>query len=103
VLGDMLELGPASPQLHAELSEPLAEAGVDLVFTVGQDMRALHEALPQRRRGGHAATAREMAELVARRLAPGDVVTVKGSFGSRMGDVVKHLLAVQTATCTVKG
>ena len=53
----MLELGatrrastPSSP------SRSLA-AGVDLVFTVGAEMRALYDALPQHVRGGHAATA----------------------------------------------
>ena len=44
-----------------------------------------------------------MAEIVAARLRAGDVVTVKGSFGSRMGDIVKHLLADASALCSVKG
>ena len=76
---------------------------VDLVFTVGRDMRALFEALPQERRGGHAATAEEMAETLAQRLRPGDVVTVKGSFGSGMRAVVARLLAGEAAVCAVKG
>jgi UDP-N-acetylmuramoyl-tripeptide--D-alanyl-D-alanine ligase len=103
VLGDMLELGDDSARLHAALAEPLVEARVDLVFTVGREMRALHDSLPVERRGAHAATAAEMAEVVAERLRPGDVITVKGSFGSRMGEVVKHLLAHDSAPCTVKG
>ncbi|HXP31035.1 MAG TPA: UDP-N-acetylmuramoylalanyl-D-glutamyl-2,6-diaminopimelate--D-alanyl-D-alanine ligase [Stellaceae bacterium] len=103
VLGDMLELGAASPLLHAELVDPLSEATVDLVFTVGRDMRTLYEALPQERRGGHAATAEEMAETLAQRLRPGDVVTVKGSFGSGMRAVVARLLAGEAAVCPVKG
>ncbi len=79
VLGDMLELGADARRLHAELAGPIAEAHVDLVFTVGHDMRALYDALPKARRGGHTATAAEMAELLPTRLNAGDVVTVKGS------------------------
>ncbi len=91
VLGDMLELGADAANLHAELAGPLHDADVDLVFTVGASMRALHEALPTRRRGGHAATATEIAETVASRLRRGDVVMVKGSYGSRMRDVIARL------------
>jgi len=93
VLGDMLELGADAARLHADLAGPLQEAGVDLVFTVGETMRALHDALPARRRGGHAATAAEMGETVARRLKAGDVVMVKGSYGSRMREVIARLSA----------
>ncbi len=91
VLGDMLELGAEAARLHAELAAPLRDAKVDLVFTVGDAMRALHDALPARRRGGHAATAAEIAETVARRLRRGDIVMVKGSYGTRMRDVVARL------------
>jgi phospho-N-acetylmuramoyl-pentapeptide-transferase len=42
-------------------------------------------------RGGHAAAAAEMAEIVAKKLKAGDAVMVKGSFGSRMRDVVARL------------
>jgi UDP-N-acetylmuramoyl-tripeptide--D-alanyl-D-alanine ligase len=93
VLGDMLELGDQSARLHADLAAPLTEAGVDLVFTAGDAMRALDVALPTRRRGAHAATAAELAPTVAQALKPGDAVMVKGSHGSRMRDVVARLTA----------
>jgi UDP-N-acetylmuramoyl-tripeptide--D-alanyl-D-alanine ligase len=97
VLGDMLELGPDSGRLHAELAVPLADAKIALVYTVGSDMLRLHEALPEKMRGEHRATASEMADLIAAALRPGDVVTVKGSLGSRMAVIVKRLLADATA------
>jgi len=103
VLGDMLELGDEASRLHTELAQPLAEAGVALVFTVGANMRALYDALPKKMRGGHAGTSAEMAEKVARLARPGDVIAVKGSFGSRMAEVVKRLLAVQPAVDALKG
>jgi UDP-N-acetylmuramoyl-tripeptide--D-alanyl-D-alanine ligase len=98
VLGDMLELGPESGRLHAELAAPLAEAKVTLVYTVGSDMLRLHEALPRPMRGEHRATSSEMADLIASALRPGDVVTVKGSLGSRMAVIVKRLLADASAS-----
>jgi UDP-N-acetylmuramoyl-tripeptide--D-alanyl-D-alanine ligase len=98
----MLELGARAAQLHADLAVPLTEAGVDLVFTVGEHMRALRDALPQARRGGEAVTAAAMAELLPVRLRAGDVITVKGSYGSRMREVVARLLVGQAA-CAVKG
>jgi len=103
VLGDMLELGDDARRLHAELAQPIIEEGIALFFTAGPTMRALYDALPKRMRGGHAASAAEMAEIVARRLRPGDVVTVKGSHGSRMMEVVQRLLAGQSAPAPVKG
>jgi UDP-N-acetylmuramoyl-tripeptide--D-alanyl-D-alanine ligase len=91
ILGDMLELGEGSAALHAALAEPLREAGIDLVFTVGPEMAALDAALPARNRGGHEANAAAMADSVAAKLRPGDVVTIKGSHGIRMDTIVARL------------
>jgi UDP-N-acetylmuramoyl-tripeptide--D-alanyl-D-alanine ligase len=91
VLGDMLELGASAPALHAALTEPLARAAVDLVFTAGERMRHLHEALPASRRGGWAADSRSLAPLVVEALEPGDVVLVKGSLGSAMRHVIQAI------------
>jgi UDP-N-acetylmuramoyl-tripeptide--D-alanyl-D-alanine ligase len=94
VLGNMLELGADSARLHAELADPLVKARIARVYTVGDDMARLHAALPARLRGEHRATSSEMAEIIAAALRPGDVVTVKGSLGSRMAIIVKRLLAL---------
>jgi UDP-N-acetylmuramoyl-tripeptide--D-alanyl-D-alanine ligase len=92
-LGDMLELGPRGRELHAALAADLAAAGVDLVFTAGPQMRALHEQLPPAMRGAHAASAGELIAPLHQALRGGDVLLVKGSNGSRMGKVVEALLA----------
>jgi UDP-N-acetylmuramoyl-tripeptide--D-alanyl-D-alanine ligase len=88
VLGDMLELGPTSQQLHAAIAEAVAASRIDLVFTVGPLMKALHDALPAQKRGAWAPSSAEIEPLVLDRARAGDVVMVKGSFGSRMGPVV---------------
>ena len=103
VLGDMLEMGDDAPAIHAALAEPLAEAGIDLVFTVGAAMAALDRALPKATRGGHESDAVAMAARVAAALRPGDVVSVKGSRGVRMDKIVSRLTAIPAPPLAAKG
>jgi len=91
VLGDMRELGDRAEAEHRALAGPIIEAGVDAVFTCGTLMRALHEALPARLAAAHAADSAALAPLVRAAIAPGDVVLVKGSLGSRMGPLAAAL------------
>jgi len=93
VLGDMLELGPAGPDLHRGLKTPIEAAGIDLVFGCGFLIQHLIEALPAARRGAWAPDAAGLAPIVQAALRPGDIVTVKGSLGSRMADILKPLLS----------
>jgi UDP-N-acetylmuramoyl-tripeptide--D-alanyl-D-alanine ligase len=79
VLGDMLELGPAEREFHARLGEQAAEAGVDVLVTVGPLAASIAD-----RFGGEThsvADAGEAAVVVPELLAPGDVVLVKASRG----------------------
>ena len=93
VLGDMAELGPRSPELHAALAAAVVEAEVARVFTCGVFMRELRAALPVERRAAHAASAAELLPALRRELRPGDVVLVKGSLASGMGRIVDALQA----------
>lgn len=98
VLGDMLEMGEHSEEMHAHLAEPLKDAGIDLVFCCGPAMAALHKALPEKLRGTHAADSKALAPAVAAAVRPGDALLVKGSLGSRMAVVVEALLALGSDT-----
>ena len=91
VLGDMLELGAASADMHRGLAEPIAAARVDLVFCCGSEMRALHEALPQARRGAWTPDSTSLTPYLLEALRAGDTIMIKGSLGSRMGPVVEAL------------
>jgi len=93
-LTDMLELGPKAAAFHADLAQPLDAAKVDLVFAAGPLMKSLWDALPATRRGGYAETAAELSPLVVRAAEPGDVVMVKGSNGSKAGQVAQALAAL---------
>ncbi|MFN3670585.1 MAG: UDP-N-acetylmuramoylalanyl-D-glutamyl-2,6-diaminopimelate--D-alanyl-D-alanine ligase [Bosea sp. (in: a-proteobacteria)] len=93
VLGDMLELGPTGPELHKGLMEAVTANGVDKVFACGPLMRGLYDSLPSPLRGAYAGHASGLEPLVLDAIRAGDVITVKGSLGSRMGPIVKAIVA----------
>jgi len=95
VLTDMLELGEQSRDLHEGLAGPIDAAGLDLVHAAGPEMRWLSDALPVSRRGVWRATAAELAAEAALLVAPGDIVMVKGSNGSKASLVAKALEDLQ--------
>jgi UDP-N-acetylmuramoyl-tripeptide--D-alanyl-D-alanine ligase len=97
VLGDMRELGPTAPDLHAALAEPIAQAGVDRVYTAGPLSDHLHRRLGPEVGVRHAATSRDLISALLADLRAGDVVTVKGSLGSDMAPIVEALRAASAS------
>ncbi|WP_306047381.1 UDP-N-acetylmuramoyl-tripeptide--D-alanyl-D-alanine ligase [Nioella sp. MMSF_3534] len=91
VLGDMLELGPTGPDLHAGLATLPALDKIDVVCTSGPLMAHLDAALPAAKRGPHTETAEEMARLLPGLLWPGDIVLIKSSKGSKLSLAVDGL------------
>jgi UDP-N-acetylmuramoyl-tripeptide--D-alanyl-D-alanine ligase len=102
-LTDMLELGPEAQAFHAGLAGPLEAASIDLVFCAGPLMKSLWDALPPTRRGGYAETAAALAPQLAQAVEAGDVVMVKGSNGSKAGQVAQALLALGAPTAGEAG
>lgn len=88
VFGDMLELGPDAPAIHRDLAPAFIAAEIDLVFACGPLTRHLYDALPAAMQGAHAPDSAALAPIVAAALRPGDAVTVKGSLGSKMAQIV---------------
>jgi UDP-N-acetylmuramoyl-tripeptide--D-alanyl-D-alanine ligase len=91
VLGDMLELGAAGAELHASLNDAIKTHQVDLVYCCGPLMRNLWDALSTGKRGGYADNAASLEAQVVTAIRAGDVITVKGSFGSKMKTIVTAL------------
>ncbi|MCP4395000.1 MAG: UDP-N-acetylmuramoyl-L-alanyl-D-glutamate--2,6-diaminopimelate ligase [Alphaproteobacteria bacterium] len=92
VMGDMLELGEKSVEMHVELKDKIAECGVDKVYTAGSNMKELFNALPSDIQGACADNSTELKHTVIEGLRAGDVVLIKGSSGSKMGLIVDALV-----------
>jgi UDP-N-acetylmuramoyl-tripeptide--D-alanyl-D-alanine ligase len=85
VAGEMLELGQAAGDLHAECGKIAADAGINIVVGVRGNARYIAEAAAQ---GGAEAvfveTPEAAGEWLREHLAPGDAVLLKGSRGVRL-------------------
>lgn len=94
-IGDMLELGQASKELHYRLGEDAVGMGAELIFVVGD---FADEVAKGARSAGFADSqiiecenADELAHELEKELKAGDVLLVKGSRGMRMERVVEYL------------
>ncbi len=94
VLGDMLELGPTSAAEHAALAADVARNGVEIVITAGPNMASLAKALPKNIASHHGANSDAIRDVILDLVRPGDVVMVKGSYGSKMIPIAEALQAL---------
>lgn len=97
VLGHMAELGPASESEHRMLGMRAAEAGVDLLVTVGEMSRdtargAIEAGIAQTQMQ-HFTDSKEAGRWLDAQVQKGDIVLVKGSQSARMERVVKDVMA----------
>ncbi len=92
VLGDMLELGEQSEQLHAGIAELVVGTGISHVLLGGAHMKALAEVLPSDIAVVHRDEADDLARLLIETVQPGDVVMVKSSKGIGFSRIVEALL-----------
>ncbi len=92
VLGDMLELGERSMELHREAGVYCGKAGVDGIFTLGRETVELNRAAAEQRKAApdisHFIDAETLARYLNDFLEEGDGVLVKGSRGMQMENVI---------------
>ncbi|HHZ08332.1 MAG TPA: UDP-N-acetylmuramoylalanyl-D-glutamyl-2,6-diaminopimelate--D-alanyl-D-alanine ligase [Rhizobiales bacterium] len=93
VLGDMLELGSHSAELHAALAEPVKKSGADLVLLAGTEMKALADALPKGLAAEYRADAESLKAVLLDAVRPGDAVMIKSSKGIGFSRLVDALIA----------
>lgn len=101
VLGDMLELGEASRDMHKGIGKLAAEMELDQLWCLGP--RAKDIALAAKAAGMGKARIRhfldksELESQLLETLLEGDTVLVKASHGLRLDTLVKRLASAQTA------
>jgi UDP-N-acetylmuramoyl-tripeptide--D-alanyl-D-alanine ligase len=96
ILGDMKELGAQSADLHKDLAGPLRKAGVRVVWTVGDEIAVLKQALDKMSATMdiahmHFDSADDILASVRTMIRNGDCVLIKGSNSMGLGKVVTAL------------
>ena len=98
LLGDMLELGENSPQLHREVGEYLAKSGANVLLTYGE--RAKEIAIAAEKRGMKAEnifvnpkekTPEISGEMLIHVLNKGDIVLFKASRSIAAEEIIEYL------------
>lgn len=101
VVGDMLELGDASEDLHREAGVFCGRAKVDGILTIGRSTVELSRAAAGQRKSAehitHFLEIEQLARHLNELLGPGDAVLVKGSRGMRMEKVMEAVEASRGA------
>jgi UDP-N-acetylmuramyl pentapeptide synthase len=95
VLGEMLELGDASKELHTRLAEVVAAHSIDCVYAVGKVYDEFWEQLPVCRRGKHVSTREDLHLSILADARDGDIWWIKGAHGSGLHYEVAKLHAMK--------
>ncbi|NLN59241.1 MAG: hypothetical protein GX147_00765, partial [Deltaproteobacteria bacterium] len=99
VLGGLRELGRYSFEAHENAAVELLNAGVDLVFLVGEETRTTHDYLKRNKQGaamvaGWFETCEEVIPEVIARMEPGDFLLLKASRFyelEKIGEALKNI------------
>ncbi|HLD73809.1 MAG TPA: UDP-N-acetylmuramoyl-tripeptide--D-alanyl-D-alanine ligase, partial [Bdellovibrionota bacterium] len=91
IIGDMLELGNRSKQLHAEIGQKIAELKIDEVYGYGEEAAEIVKNCHSEFCGIFTQHADIIGEFI-KRLEKGTLVLVKGSRGMKMEKIVQALV-----------
>jgi UDP-N-acetylmuramoyl-tripeptide--D-alanyl-D-alanine ligase len=96
VVGEMLEMGPASVQAHLDIGLDVVRLGIDFLLVVGQGARPIYDSAVREGSWGdeaaYVATIDEARVYLSERLHPGDTVLVKASHGSGLWELADDLV-----------
>lgn len=98
VLGDMLELGSLSEELHREIGKEIAKyKNIDMLITVGERSRDINsEAIANgfnENESFNFVNSDEARIFVQNKIKQGDLILIKGSQGMRMEKITKEIMA----------
>ena len=96
VLGDMLELGPQSADLHREIGRAAGDAQLDRLYVAGNFATAVADGAMDRQMMADrifCGTKAAIIEQLNHQLHEGDMILVKGSRGMAMEEVVEAIVS----------
>ena len=95
VLGDILELGKYSEEIHKSLAKEIINSNIDILITVGTEMKYLINELIDNNYDKEMYSFdkyNDTYEVLDNILKKGDVVLLKASHGINLTEVVNHLM-----------
>jgi UDP-N-acetylmuramyl pentapeptide synthase len=91
VLGDMLELGEYSQELHREIGKLLNASFIDYIMLYGNETKYIFEEVNDKSRVKHFDNKEDIVDDILKFSGLRPVVLVKGSRGMKMEDVILKL------------
>ena len=94
VIGDVLELGQYSEELHIEIGKELLSSNLDLIITIGDNTKYTDKYLEDNNYTNkyHYSNEEECRKHIKDLLNSGDTVLLKGSHGMKLKNIVEYLL-----------
>lgn len=94
IIGDVLELGEYSKDIHQEIGKVLLDSNLDFIVTIGSDTKYTDEYLINNGFDNikHFSKENECYDYLDSLLKEGDVVLIKGSHGINLKNVVNYLV-----------
>ena len=94
IIGDVLELGQFSKDIHKEIGKVLLDSNLDYIVTIGNDTKYSDEYLINNGFSNvkHFTKENECYEFLDDLLKEGDIVLIKGSHGINLKNIVNYLV-----------
>lgn len=90
ILGDMLELGERSEEYHKSILPYILESGIDVVITIGKEIKAVFDEL-QGVEKYHFDETKQVLSDIRNLVKNGDVVLLKASHGMHFETIIEEL------------
>ena len=94
VLGDMLELGEFSEELHKKVGEEFINNDIDILITVGNFAKNINEKVKElnnKKENYHFENNQEASEFLNKNIIKGDIILLKASNGMRFTEILENL------------
>lgn len=90
-LGDMLELGARSKELHIEVAKKFESSNIDLILLFGEETRYIYEYLKDKKPVFHYDDKQKIAQHINSLQEEDIKITIKGSRGMKMEEIINLL------------